>query len=121
MLADTFEAVLGAIYLDGGFETARRFTLARFRDAFGQLTSIPALDNPKGELQEALQAHSSEAPRYEQTSVTGPDHDRVFECAVLHAGVELARGKGKSKKAAQSEAAQAALKGLGPQKAPKSG
>jgi len=116
-LADTFEALLGAVFLDGGFEASREFILGRFRDAFGELTSIPSLDNPKGELQEALQERSSEAPRYELTSASGPDHDRMFECAVYHAGVELGRGKGKSKKAAQSEAALAALKTLAHRKA----
>src|SRR5438105_9938148 len=61
-LADTFEALLGAIFLDGGFDAAREFILRQFRDAFGELTSIPSLHNPKGELQEALQEQSSEAP-----------------------------------------------------------
>jgi len=111
-LADTFEALLGAIFLDGGFEASREFILRQFRDAFGELTSIPSLHNPKGELQEALQEQSAEAPRYEVTSATGPDHDRVFECAVFHASVELGRGRGKSKKAAESEAALAALQTL---------
>ena len=56
-----------------------------------------------------MQSFSSEAPRYHVVSATGPDHDRVFECTVHHGGVELARGHGKSKKAAESEAALAAL------------
>jgi ribonuclease-3 len=60
-------------------------------------------------LQELLQAVSAEAPQYNVVSATGPDHDRMFECTVQHAGVELARGRGKSKKAAESEAALAAL------------
>lgn len=111
-LADTFEAVLGAIFLDGGFEAARAFILGRFADSFSELSGIPTLDNPKGELQEFLQASSSEAPRYHVVSASGPDHDRVFECTVHHAGVELARGQGKSKKAAESEAATAALNKL---------
>jgi ribonuclease III len=111
-LADAFEALLGAIFLDGGFDAARKFILRRFRDSFGELTSIPSLENPKGELQEALQEKSSEAPRYELTHSTGPDHDRVFECAVFHGGIELGRGKGKSKKAAEREAALAALQSL---------
>ncbi len=108
-LADAFEALLGAIFLDGGFEAAREFILRQFRGAFGQLSVIPILENPKGELQELLQSVSSEAPQYRVVSATGPDHDRVFECTVLHEGVELARGHGKSKKAAESEAALAAL------------
>jgi ribonuclease III len=108
-LADTFEALLGAIFLDGGFEAAREFILRLFLGAFGQLEVIPILENPKGELQELLQAASSEAPRYHVASATGPDHDKVFECTVHHNGVELARGQGKSKKIAESEAALAAL------------
>jgi len=115
-LADAFEALLGAVFLDGGFDAAREFILRRFRDAFGELTSIPSLENPKGELQEALQEHSSESPRYMVASAIGPDHDKVFECVVFHAGTELGRGRGKSKKAAESEAAVAALKALADRK-----
>jgi len=108
-LADAYEALLGAILLDGGFEAARDFILRQFKAAFGGLTVIPILENPKGELQELLQARSVEAPQYHVVSVSGPDHDRLFECTVHHAGVELARGRGKSKKAAESDAALAAL------------
>lgn len=111
-LADAFEALLGAIFLDGGFAAAREFILKCFQESFGQLTRIPNIDNPKGELQEMLQARSAEAPEYRTTSVTGPDHDRLFECAVFHDGHELGRGKGKSKKSAESEAALAALRTL---------
>jgi len=111
-LADTYEALLGAIYLDGGFDAAREFILREFSAAFGKLNVLPTIENPKGELQEFLQARSPEAPQYHVVSATGPDHDRVFECIVQHGGVELARGRGKSKKAAESEAALAALKTL---------
>jgi ribonuclease III len=111
-LADAFEALIGAIFLDGGFEEARGFVLRSFHRAFGELKSIPTLENPKGELQELLQGHSTEAPEYQLVCTTGPDHDREFECVVTHQGAELGRGSGKSKKAAQSEAAAAALKKL---------
>jgi len=117
-LADVFEALLGAIFLDGGFEAAREFILRSFRDAFGELINIPSLHNPKGELQEILQEESPEPPRYELASVTGPDHDRIFECVVFHRGVELGRGKGKSKKSAQSEAALAGLQTIAQRKQP---
>jgi len=113
-LADGFEALIGAVFLDGGFEAARDFVLRSFREAFGELTSIPTLDNPKGELQEILQSKSADAPQYVLAGATGPDHDRDFECIVFHGGVELGRGKGKSKKAAESEAAVTALKALRP-------
>jgi len=116
-LADTFEALLGAVFLDGGFDAARNFVLRQFGASFGELSNIPTLENPKGELQEFLQATSTEAPRYHVVSATGPDHDRVFECTVHHAGAELARGQGKSKKAAESEAAMAALARLREEKA----
>jgi ribonuclease III len=111
-LADAFEALLGAIFLDGGFAAAREFILREFGTAFGELSVLPGIENPKGELQELLQARSPEAPEYHVVSVVGPDHDRVFECTVQHEGVELARGSGKSKKAAESDAALAALKKL---------
>jgi ribonuclease-3 len=111
-LADTYEALLGAIFLDDGFDAAQRFILRQFHDAFGSLDVIPILENPKGELQELLQARSTQAPEYRVVAATGPDHDRVFECTVHHEGVELARGQGKSKKLAESEAAMAALAAL---------
>lgn len=111
-LADAFESVIGAIFLDGGYEAARKFILREFGAAFGELGAIPLLENPKGELQEFLQAKSPDAPKYHVVSATGPDHDRVFECTVHHGGAELARGSGKSKKAAESEAALNALKQL---------
>jgi ribonuclease-3 len=108
-LADAYEAVVGAIFLDGGFEAAREFILREFSGNLVNIGVIPMMENPKGELQELLQAVSAEAPQYSVLSATGPDHDRMFECTVSHAGVELARGRGKSKKAAESEAALAAL------------
>jgi ribonuclease-3 len=111
-LADTYEAMLGAIFLDGGFEAARGFIVRQFQATFAGLSTTPLMENPKGELQELLQASSVEAPRYSVVSATGPDHDRVFECTVHHGGRELARGLGKSKKAAESEAASAALRKL---------
>jgi ribonuclease-3 len=111
-LADAFEAVLGALLLDGGMEAAKDFILNEFQIdlcgvGWGQFSG-----NPKGELQELLQATSPLAPEYHVKGATGPDHDRSFECAVTHHGKELARGFGKSKKAAETEAALAALEVL---------
>ena len=112
ILADAFEALVGAIFLDGGYDVAREFILRQFHDSFGALEVIPSLDNPKGELQEWLQAQSPESPQYQLEAVAGPDHDRVFECAVRYRGGEIGRGRGKSKKLAESEAALAALAAL---------
>lgn len=111
-LADAYEAIMGAIYLDGGLAAAREVILAQYRDELGGLQVMPNLDNPKGELQERLQSESNEPPEYRLASATGPDHDRLFECAVLHRGVELGRGRGRSKKEAESEAALLALRNL---------
>jgi len=111
-MADAFEAVLGAIFLDGGFTAAEEFVRKHFREACGGFSALPVLENPKGELQELLQARSAEAPQYLVASTSGPDHDLDFECIVQHEGRELARGRGKSKKAAEGEAALAALEML---------
>ena len=108
-MTDAFEALLGAIFLDGGFDIARDFILREFNADFSLLAGSSGIENPKGELQELLQSRSPSAPQYQTISAEGPDHDRDFECAVLHDGVELARGRGKSKKAAETDAAQAAL------------
>ena len=111
-LADAFEALLGAIFLDGGFDAAREFILREFAADFSALAGPSGIENPKGELQELLQSRSPRAPEYQLISASGADHNRDFECAVLHDGVELARGRGKSKKAAESDAALAALQKL---------
>ena len=108
-VADAYEAVLGAVFLDGGFDVARRFIEGQFKIVLGELDVLPNLDNPKGELQEMLQAQSPASPQYQLLTVTGPDHDRIFECAVSHRGKELGRGTGKSKKEAESQAALQAL------------
>ena len=111
-LADAYEALLGAIFLDGGFDAAREFILQEFASAFGELPALSLIENPKGELQELLQARSPQAPEYQTVQIAGTDHDPLFECAVYHEGAELARGRGKSKKAAESDAALAALEKL---------
>ena len=111
-LADAFEAIIGAVYVDAGFETARQTLLNLLAEGGSAMAELPNLENPKGDLQEFLQAGSPEAPRYELLETEGPDHNRTFRCAVLHGGVELARGEGRSKKAAESHAAFLALQRL---------
>jgi ribonuclease-3 len=111
-LADAFESLLGAIYLDGGFDAAREFVLREFAASLGELTIETGIENPKGELQEFLQRDSDQAPRYELITAAGPDHNRSFEVRVLHNGEELATGSGLSKKSAESRAAIAALEKL---------
>ena len=111
-MADTFESLVGAIFLDGGLEAAGAFVLCEFAEYVSGLATLPTIDNPKGELQELLQATSAAAPQYQFVTASGPDHDRVFECSVHHGGVELGRGIGKSKKDAETAAALAAYEML---------
>ncbi|HEV2327287.1 MAG TPA: ribonuclease III [Verrucomicrobiae bacterium] len=110
-LADAYEALLGAIFLDGGFEAARKFILKEFSGAF-DVAAQPLIENPKGELQELLQSRSTKAPEYQTVQISGSDHEPLFECAVFYDGTELARGQGKNKKAAESAAALVALETL---------
>ena len=91
---------------------ARVFFLRMFDSELEQMKVSPNQGNPKGELQEFLQADTNEAPQYKEMATSGPDHDRVFECAVFHRGAELARGVGKNKKDAEAMAATAALEKL---------
>lgn len=108
-LSDAYEAVIGAVFLDAGFDKAREIVLRCFEDSIFCEEAIPTVHNPKGELQEVLQTRSQKGPKYLLLSSSGPDHDRLFECAVMHEGRELGRGSGKTKRAAESEAAAAAL------------
>ena len=111
-LADAFEAVVGAIFLDGGFTKVKKFIHAQFAEAFTGADAGRHVGNPKGELQEILQSKNAVAPEYRLLDAQGPDHDRFFECSVRHCGNELARGTGKSKKAAETAAATNAIAAL---------
>jgi len=109
-LADAFESLIGAMYLDGGFEVARRFILRECRGTFEKLLEQPEEINPKGQLQELLQAINPSAPHYELIGQTGPEHSKEFLCRVVWEGCELAQGKGHSKKEAEVAAATSAIK-----------
>lgn len=108
-LADAFESLIGAIYLDGGFEKARHFILHQIQDVFTQLQQSPEEFNPKGKLQEILQAIAPTAPKYVLLNQRGPEHQKYFECSVIWETKELGRGTGNSKKTAEVAAATAAL------------
>jgi ribonuclease-3 len=108
-LADSFEALVGALYLDGGYDAARDFILREAAGDFARMASEPEEINPKGRLQEILQAITPNAPLYEVIAQSGPEHQKDFECRVLWNGLELARGAGRSKKQAEVEAATRAL------------
>ena len=109
-LGDAFEALLGAIYLDSDLQTVRRFILEEMKDDLEQLEDEPLEVNPKGQLQELLQAISPRSPSYELTSQHGREHERVFQVRVVWENQVLGAGSGRSKKQAESAAALAALK-----------
>jgi len=108
-LADAFEALAGAVYLDGGLDAARRFLVDNFADLIDGLLSMTDQANPKGELQERLQSLSPLSPTYEIISQEGPDHLKTFVARVSWDGRILATGSGTSKKEAETAAASAAL------------
>lgn len=109
-LADAFESLIGAVYLDSGMENARELVLRLLEAEIGSMASSPEERNPKGELQECLQAIESTAPVYRIIGESGPDHRRVFQAEVSWNGRVLATGKGKSKKEAEARAAAEALR-----------
>jgi len=111
-LADAYEALLGAIYLDGGIRAARKFTATQFAGEFKQIRQSTPRQNPKGLLQELLQARSAANPVYRVVDESGPDHNKYFETAVEWEGREIGRGHGCSKKQAEAAAAEAALRAL---------
>lgn len=109
-LSDAFEAVVGAIYLDSDFATARDFVLRAFGDLGARLEATEEEDNPKGRLQEIVQpVHGNFALRYEMVRADGEQHAREYEVVVYLNGQPVGTGRGSSKKIAESEAARAAL------------
>ena len=109
ILADGVEAVLGAVYLDGGFEAAQKVVMQMVGSAIEDVTESSETGNPKGELQEELQAIAPESPIYKILSATGPDHDKQFVASVTWRGELLGQGEGANKKAAEASAATDAL------------
>lgn len=109
VLCDAMEAILAAVYLDGGMDAAREIIVRCWPRP--EDVKRPMQDS-KGALQEYLQRDGNEAPTYEIVAQSGPPHDRTFEAAVNRFGQELARGVGKTKKQAEQAAALTALKKL---------
>lgn len=105
LLANAVEALIGAIYLDGGYDAAAKFIRAWYAERHGSLLET----DHKSKLQEILQKRHKSPPTYETTSATGPDHDKVFLITVRIGERELGRGTGKSKKEAEQAAASDAL------------
>ena len=108
-LADAFEALIGAIYLDGGLDAAKEFILTQTRTDLEQLAEKPVDINPKGHLQELLQSISPSSPIYELVSQSGPEHEKTFVSQVVWEGIVLGQGSGRSKKQAETAAALEAM------------
>ena len=109
ILEDTIEAVIAAIYLDGGLEQARNFIIENLKDDIEYASKNVGIKDYKTVLQEKLQENGEVKIEYIIVSETGPDHNKLFEAEVKCEGKPLARGKGKSKKAAEMQAAKKAL------------
>lgn len=110
ILADAFEAVIGAIYLDGGLESVRGFVLSFIKEAAAKQLS---LRDYKTELQEIIQKNPDEHLTYILVGESGPDHDKRFEVEVLLNSNVVGYGMGKSKKLAEQQAAKQALELMG--------
>jgi len=109
-LADTFEALVGALFLDGGMDAARQVVTQVCATEIAALKASPEENNPKGELQEMLQAQGTETPAYRILAEGGPDHRKVFQAEVVWQRQRLGAGRGKSKKEAEARAAADALR-----------
>ena len=108
-LADAYEALIGALYLDSDYVTVRRIVLTETRARLEDLIVEDPSANPKGRLQEILQAVTPRSPFYEVVEQFGPEHMKQFISRILWEGVELARGTGRSKKDAEVQAARKAI------------
>ena len=112
IIADAFEALIAAIYLDSGIESARKFVLPFVTEMLEHEDSLSFKDY-KTILQEIIQQNKGEKLSYKITGETGPAHDRTFYCEVLLNSNVIGSGEGKSKKEAEQEAASAALALMG--------
>lgn len=112
ILANCFEAVIGALYLDQGYEAARKFIESNILSTFADILASGSWLDPKSRLQEIAQSKLGFTPVYKVMEEAGPDHDKVFTVAVSVHDKIYGSGKGPSKQAAQQAAAEAALKKL---------
>ncbi len=111
ILADLFEALIGAIFLDGGLDEVKRFFFGHFSEEIAQLLSAP-LRNWKAELQDYSQKKHQKPPMYKVLKEVGPDHSKMFYVIALIDEQQVGEGMGSSKKEAEQAAAENALKKL---------
>ena len=112
ILSSAFEALIGALYLEAGFDKAKEIALKLIKEEYPTITPEELLKDYKTTLQEITQAHFGVVPEYRLLSATGPDHRKEFEIGVYIHDKEYARAKGKSKKTAQQEGAKLTIEKL---------
>jgi ribonuclease III len=111
ILANCFEAVIGAIYLDRGYDVAKDFIIDTLVITFQQILDSGSWLDPKTQLQEVAQSIDSATPQYKVLAEDGPDHDKMFTIGVFVDGTIKGQGQGPSKQIAQQQAAELALGG----------
>lgn len=112
ILANSYEAVVGALYLDQGYEAARAFIEKSILSTFDTILTSGSWMDPKSRLQEIVQNQEGHTPNYKVLSEEGPDHDKVFTVGVFVDNNLRGEGTGPSKQAAQVSAAEAALSSI---------
>ncbi len=106
ILANAFEAIVGAIYIDQGYDAAREFIGSQLFDQTDRIVAKRLWQDAKSRFQELAQEHTGITPRYETLGQEGPDHDRVFTVGVFLGTEKIAEGKGRAKQEAEQEAAE---------------
>jgi len=110
ILANAYEAVIGALYLDKGYDAAKVFIEKTLIVTFEKILESGSWMDPKSQLQELIQSREGHTPQYKVLDEVGPDHDKIFTVGVLVDGQLKGQGNGPSKQAAQVAAAESALK-----------
>ncbi|MDO8562090.1 MAG: ribonuclease III [bacterium] len=113
ILANAFEALIGALYLDQGYEPAKDFIAAQLFHKTDEVVEKGLWQDAKSRFQEIAQEKNGFTPSYDVISQTGPDHDKSFEVGVYLNGERIASGEGRSKQEAEQDAAQKALAAKG--------
>ena len=113
ILANAYEALIGAIYLDQGWEASKQFIIKQLLSRLDHILEHKLYMDPKSKFQEMAQERLGTTPSYQVVSEEGPDHDKQFEIAVLLGSDIIGKGKGSSKQEGQMAAAEAALKAKG--------
>ena len=109
ILANSFEAVTGSLYLDQGYEAAKKFITKAILSTFNEILQSGSWMDPKSHLQEVVQSREGFTPVYRVLAEEGPDHDKTFTVGVFVNNVQRGQGNGPSKQAGQQKAAEAAL------------